>query len=82
MILVMAALVIGVIALVSSGGKSDEFDDDFEFHLSDRGEFTDKMMVQALQRYENEGREATVRHYNSPESVGGEWYVFILNEDG
>ena len=71
-------LVISVIALISPPG---ELDDDYEFHLSDRGEFTVDMVQQALRRYDEEGRGATVSYYNSPESAAGEWYVFIYDEN-
>jgi hypothetical protein len=39
------------------------------------------MVEQAIQRYESEGRDATVAYYSSPESVDGEWYVFIFDEN-
>ncbi|MXX24201.1 MAG: hypothetical protein F4Z82_01965, partial [Caldilineaceae bacterium SB0668_bin_21] len=48
---------------------------------ADRAGYTVAMVEQALQRYETEGREATIEHYNSPESVDGEWFVFILDEN-
>ena len=73
-----AALAISVIALVS---RSEDLDDGYEFRLSDRAEFTVGLVKQALQRYEDEGREATLSYYNSPESAVGEWYVFILDEN-
>ncbi len=47
---------------------------------ADRSGYTVAMVEQALQRYEAEGREATVDYYNTPESVDGEWYVFIFDE--
>ncbi len=47
---------------------------------ADRPGYTAAMVEQALQRYEAEGREATVDYYNTPESVDGEWYVFIFDE--
>ena len=78
LVVAAAALVVGAIALVLSTGESD---DDFEFRLSDRGEFTVNMVAQALDRYKAEGREATIDYYNTPESSVGEWYVFILDEN-
>ena len=77
-VLAVAALVISVIALISPPG---ELDNDYEFHLSDRGEFTVDLVRQALRRYDEEGREATVSYYNSPESASGESYVFIYDEN-
>ncbi len=80
LVVAVAALVVGVIALVFQAGDSDQ-SDDFEFHLSDRAEFTVDMVSQALGRYKAEGREATIDYYNTPESAVGEWYVFILDEN-
>ena len=48
---------------------------------ADRSGYTVAMVERALQRYEAEGREATVAYYNTPESVDGEWYVFIFDEN-
>ncbi len=36
----------------------------------------------ALNRYLSTGREHTLVHYSSPEHVEGQWYVFIIGEDG
>ena len=65
---------------MSSSQRAD-LDDGYEFRLSDRAEFTVGLVKQALQRYEDEGWEATLSYYNSPESAVGEWYVFILDEN-
>jgi len=45
-------------------------------------EYTKHMVASAIQRYEDLGLEATVAHYNRRESVDGQWYVFIIGEDG
>ncbi len=39
------------------------------------------LVDQAINRYKTEGREATLAYYNSPESVDGQWYVFIHDEN-
>ena len=44
--------------------------------------FTKAFVGQAIDLYEAIGREATVGYYNTPESVDGQWYVFIIDEDG
>ena len=49
---------------------------------SDRAGYTVAMVEKALRIYEAKGREATVEFYKSPESVDGEWYVFIFDENG
>ena len=48
---------------------------------ADRAGYTVHMVEKALRLYEAKGREATIAHYNSPESVDGEWYVFIADEN-
>ena len=75
-VLGVAALVISVIALFSSSGPDSE-----EIHLVDRGEFTVDLVMDALELYEEEGLEATLAYYNSPDSMQGEWYVFVFDED-
>ena len=40
-------------------------------------EYTVAMVDQAVRHYKAHGRENTVAHYNTPESVDGEWYVFV-----
>ena len=47
----------------------------------EKATFTREFVQAALDRYDSEGREATVAHYNSQASVEGEWYVFIINEN-
>ena len=78
-VVAVAALAVSIFTLVSSVGTVES--EDQSIHLVDRGKFTVDMVKQALKRYEREGREATIRYYNSPESVKGEWYVFILDEN-
>lgn len=47
----------------------------------DPAEYTKAFVRAAIDRYEVTGREATLAYYNSPESVDGQWYMFILDED-
>jgi CRISPR/Cas system CMR-associated protein Cmr5 small subunit len=44
-------------------------------------EYTKYFVKQAINMYMSEGLEATVAHYNTPESIDGQWYTFILDED-
>ncbi len=44
-------------------------------------EYTRYFVRSAIARYESEGLDATLAHYNSPESVDGQWYVFIIDEN-
>ena len=45
-------------------------------------EFTRFLVREAIGRYESEGLDATLAHYNSGESMDGQWYVFIGDPDG
>ena len=38
-------------------------------------------MGNAIIRYETEGLDATLAHYNREESVDGQWYAFIVDEN-
>ena len=35
----------------------------------------------AVSRYETQGLDATLAYYNRPESIDGQWYVFIIDEN-
>ena len=44
-------------------------------------EYTQHFVANAIARYEAQGLDATLAHYNSPQSVDGQWYVFIIDEN-
>ena len=44
-------------------------------------EYTQHFVSNAIARYEAQGLDATLAHYNSPQSVDGQWYVFIIDQD-
>ena len=44
--------------------------------------YTKYFVQEAIKRYESEGLEPTVAYYNTPESVDGQWYAFVIAEDG
>ena len=44
-------------------------------------EYTRFFVDNAINRYETQGLDATLAHYNRPESIDGQWYVFIADED-
>ncbi len=47
----------------------------------DAADYTRYVVDAAVARYEADGLDATLAHYNRPESVDGQWYVFIIDED-
>ena len=44
--------------------------------------YTKAFVAEAIRRYDAEGRDATIAFFNSPESMDGEWYLFIIDEEG
>ena len=42
--------------------------------------YTQWFVKQAIEKYKVEGLEATIAHYNTPESVDGQWYMFISDQ--
>ncbi len=48
---------------------------------ADRAGYTVATVEKALRLYDSKGREATLAYYNSRESVDGEWYVIIADEN-
>ena len=44
-------------------------------------DYTQAFVLQAIERYEETGKEATVAYYNASESQDGQWYVFIIDEN-
>ena len=81
----LAALIIALVALFSPRGESAP--DDVRPEAASVAEVrqpaaTMSYVQQALDFYDSEGREATISHYNSPESVDGEYYLFMLDASG
>ena len=44
-------------------------------------DYTKFFVENAISRYETQGLDATLAHYNRPESIDGQWYVFIADEN-
>ena len=44
-------------------------------------EYTKHLVREAIAKYESEGLDATVAHYNTRESIDGQWYVFIADQN-
>ena len=45
------------------------------------GEYTQYLVREAISRYDADGLEATLAHYNTSESMDGQWYVFIIDQN-
>ena len=44
-------------------------------------EYTKFFVEKAISRYETQGLDATLAYYNRPESIDGQWYMFIIDEN-
>ena len=67
-ILLAVLIVVAVVLSIFAGSESDS------------EKFTKEFVQRAIDRYDSDGRDATITYYNSPESVSGQWYVFIIDE--
>ena len=47
----------------------------------DADAYTKYVVQQAINLYDVSGRDATIAYYNTEQSVDGQWYVFIVDED-
>ena len=74
--LAAVAVIVAGIAVVRNGSDQSEPTRD------DPPAYTKALVQKAIQRYERDGKQATIDYYNSTESVDGEWYVFIIGPDG
>ena len=48
----------------------------------DPASYTRAVVQEAIERYERDGKQSTIEHYNNPENRDGQWYAFIVDEDG
>ena len=74
--LAAAALVLSILALT----QGEDGDEGHAPSSSDAPAYTVWLVEQALARYADEGIKAALDHYNSPETVDGAWYVFVIEE--
>ena len=44
--------------------------------------YTQALVQDAIRLYSQEGSQAAIDHYSSPENVDGQWYAFIIGGDG
>ena len=49
---------------------------------SEPADYTRFFVANAINRYHTQGLDATLDYYNREQSVDGQWYVFIIDENG
>ena len=80
---IVTAVVVAVIIVVIAGmtfmgllGQDDPTKKD------DPAAYTKAFVQKAIERYERDGRQATIDYYNDPENIDEQWYGVIVDEDG
>ncbi len=74
----LAIVVIVVIAGLTFMGLSREEGPTKE----DPAAYTKAFVQKAIERYERDGRQATIEYYDDPANMDGQWYGVIIDEDG
>ena len=72
---VVAAVLAAVVAVVLLSGDDAPSKDD-------PAAYTRFVVERTIDRYDRDGREATLEFVSSAESVDGQWYPFIIDQDG
>ena len=80
---ILLFLAVGTLAL-SFGCAEQQTDDvaSIDVPRSQPAAYTQAYVQAAIDRYEADGLDETVAHFNDPASVVGQWYIFIADEDG
>jgi signal transduction histidine kinase len=74
----MAALILSVLGEASGADKAPAASIPPKWEPD---KYTQYFVKEAIGRYDAEGLDATVAYYNTNESVDGQWYMFILDEN-
>ncbi|MDE0614417.1 MAG: hypothetical protein OXI32_08395 [bacterium] len=80
----LAVLAVVAAGLLSGAGCSDDagtFGEVSAPSKSDPAAYTKFVVDQAIARYEAEGLDAALAHFNSPASVDDQWYVFVIDDN-
>ena len=68
-------VVIAALTFMSLFGREDPARDD-------PAAYTKAYVEKAIERYERDGRQATIEYYNDPGNMDGQWYGVIVDEEG
>ena len=71
----VAAVVIVVMTFMGLSGEETPTKED-------PAAYTKAYVQKAIERYERDGREATIEYYDDPATIDGQWYVVVIDEDG
>ncbi len=81
--LVVAAVLAAALLLGACSDGSEPFavDEESAPSKSNPAAYTKFVVDQAIARYDAGGLETSLAHFNNPDSVDGQWYVFVIDEN-
>ena len=79
---ILATALAGVVVIVAIFLIEDYFSGRPTPSKTEPAAYAKALVEGAIERYDRDGLQATVDYYNSPESVDGEWYVFVVDAHG
>ena len=88
-ILSVVAIIIAAGAMADTGepdgitrAEAEEMIDNAVMRVADPAGYTQRVVQEAIDRYEAVGLEESIAYHLSKESIDGPWYVFLLDENG
>ena len=79
---ILGLVMLAVLALGAACESVSVNSDNTPSPVTEPGAYTKAFVDEAIERYEDDGLDAALEHYNSTASVNGDWYVFIIDEGG
>ena len=79
--LALAALIVAILALIDDPAPAPAPAAAPPPSKAEPSAYTHWFVQQALARYDAQGRQAALAFFNSPHSVDGQWYLFIIDEN-
>ena len=65
-----------------SRAEAQEMIDEAVTRVANPAGYTQRVVQDAIDRYDAEGRDASIAYHQSKASIDGPWYVFLLDENG
>ena len=84
----IAALIVAIAAMARTAepagltrAEAERMIDTAVMRTADPAAYTQHVVREAIDRYDAEGRKASIAYHSSEESIDGPWYVFLLDEE-
>lgn len=77
----LLALGLSVVSLTGCDNVIEVINQPITPTMDDPEGFTVAFVQAAVDTYNTQGKDATIAHYNDPQNIEGQWYVFITDEN-